>query len=305
MFHNAAIGTEILPTLALGCTCVLTTGSFEPELILSAIEKWGVTITNLVPTMLGKLVNDPCISKYRCPTLKKIWYGSSAISDAILQASLKAFNADFYQFFGQAESGMLLVLKPEDHAERSQFTGREIMRADVRVVDEDGLDVAPGGVGEIISRHKPLGMDQYWGNKELTADTIVDGWIHTGDLARVEGGGYYTVVDRLKDMIISGAENIYSKEIENVLADHPAIAEAAVFAIPDDLWGEAICTAVVLKDGCAVSEQDIIDFCASRLSSYKKPKKVEFRHELPKNSAGKVTKNPLKEPYWAGRAKRV
>jgi len=138
-----------------------------------------------------------------------------------------------------------------------------------------------------------------------TEETIRDGWIHTGDLARVEGQGYYTVVDRLKDMIISGAENIYCKEIEDAIREHPCVEEAAVFGIPDEMWGEVVCAAVVPKEGCSVTEDEIVEFCASRLSRYKKPKRVDVRDALPKNAAGKVVKKLLREPYWAGKTKRV
>jgi fatty-acyl-CoA synthase len=141
--------------------------------------------------------------------------------------------------------------------------------------------------------------------EEANASTIRDGWIHTGDVARVEGGGYFTIVDRIKDMIISGAENIYPKEIEDVLSRHEGVFEAAVFGIPDEVYGEAVCAVVVAKQGYQLQEQGIIEFCASRMSGYKKPKRVVFVKELPKNATGKVTKNVLREPYWAGRGKRV
>jgi acyl-CoA synthetase (AMP-forming)/AMP-acid ligase II len=200
---------------------------------------------------------------------------------------------------------MLLVLKPGDHAERSRFTGREMCGAEVRVVDENGQDTAVGGVGEIIGKHRPLGMECYYRMEKETEETIRDGWIHTGDLARVEGQGYYTVVDRLKDMIISGAENIYCKEIEDAIREHPCVEEAAVFGIPDEMWGEVVCAAVVPKEGCSVTEDEIVEFCASRLSRYKKPKRVDVRDALPKNAAGKVVKKLLREPYWAGKTKRV
>ena len=184
-------------------------------------------------------------------SMRKIWYGSSAISDVLLDACMRIFKSDFYQFYGQTESGMLLVLKPGDHAERSRFTGREMVGAEVRVVDENGQDAPVGGVGEILGRHRPLGMECYYGAEKETEETIREGWIHTGDLARVEGQGYFTVVDRLKDMIISGAENIYCKEVEEVIREHPGVEEAAVFGIPDEMWGEAVCAAVAPKEGCS------------------------------------------------------
>jgi acyl-CoA synthetase (AMP-forming)/AMP-acid ligase II len=306
MFHNGGLSGSLMTALLRGCTCVIQGGSFDPDTFFSTIERFEVSVLNVVPTMLGKLVNHPRIADYNLSSLKKIFYGSSPISESILEAVLRLFKADFYQFYGQTESGMLLVLKPADHfTERSRFTGRALCRADVRVVDEDGRDQQVGGVGEIISRQKPLGMDGYYGMEEATKDTIRKGWIHTGDVARVERNGYFTIVDRLKDMIISGAENIYCKEIENVICEHPAVSEVAVFGIPDDIWGEAVCALVVPKQGHTLTEDEIINFCGTRLSGYKKPKRVEFRDGFPKNAAGKLVKKLLKEPYWTGKEKRI
>lgn len=305
MFHNGGISAQILPALLFGCTCVALGGSFDPDEVLSTVERHKVSVTMWVPTMLAKLVAHPGIDRYDLSSLRKIWYGSSAISDVVLDACLRVFKSDFYQFFGQTESGMLLVLKPGDHAQRSRCTGREMCGAEVRVVDENGQDTAVGGVGEILGKHRPMGMERYYGMEKETEETIRDGWIHTGDLARVEGQGYFTVVDRLKDMIISGAENIYCKEVEEVIHEHPGVEEAAVFGIPDEMWGEVVCAAVVPKEGCSISEDEIVELCASRLSSYKKPKRVEFRDALPKNPAGKVVKKLLREPYWIGKTKRV
>jgi long-chain acyl-CoA synthetase len=148
-------------------------------------------------------------------------------------------------------------------------------------------------------------MTGYFRMDEANKAALRDGWIYTGDVARNDGNGYFTIVDRLRDMIISGAENIYPKEIEDVICSHPGVLEAAVFGIPDDVYGESVCAVVVPKRGQILSESDIIDYCASRMSGYKKPKRVAFIGELPKNANGKVTKNILREPYWAGRVKRI
>lgn len=306
MFHNGGLSLSVMITLLHGCTCVILAGSFDPDVYFSTIERFGISIINVVPTMLAKLVSHPRIGDYNLASLKKISYGSSPISESVLGEALNIFKADFYQSYGQTETGMLLGLNPADHLTgKSRFTGRPLCRSDVRVVNGDGKDVAVGEVGEIISRQKPLGMDGYYGMEEANKETIRDGWIYTGDLARAEPDGYFTVVDRLKDMIISGAENIYCKEIENVISEHPGVEEVSVFGIPDDMWGESVCAAVVAKKGQALSENEIVDFCGSRLSGYKKPKRVELRDELPKNAAGKVVKKLLREPYWAGRDKRV
>ena len=306
MFHNGGLSLSAMITLIKGGTCVILAGSFEPDVYFSAIERYRISIINVVPTMLAKLVDHPMIDRYDLSSLRKISYGSSPISEAVLDAALNTFRAGFYQSYGQTETGMLLILKPSDHLTgKSRYTGKPLCRADVRVVDERGRDVAVGGVGEIISRQKPLGMDGYYGMEEANKETIRNGWIYTGDLARAEPGGYFTVVDRLKDMIISGAENIYCKEIENVICEHPGVEEVSVFGIPDEMWGESVCALVVAKNGHKLKENDIVDFCGSRLSGYKKPKRVELRDGLPKNAAGKVMKKLLREPYWAGKDKRV
>lgn len=305
LFHTGGMHALTQPTLLMGGTVVIMGKGFDPEKILDAVERYGITMTMWVPTMLAMLVNHPNVTKYRLSSLKKIWYGSSAISPTVLEASMGVFKTGFYQWYGQTETGMVSVLRPEDHMERSQFTGREMFNADLRIVDEEGNDTPVGEVGEIISAQKPLGMIGYHNTPEATQKTVRKGWIHTGDLARVEGDGYFTIVDRISDMIISGAENIYPKEIEDTISSHPGVLEVAVFGIPDEIYGESVCAAIVKKEGYPLTQDDIVNYCASRISSYKKPKRVEFMNELPKNASGKITKNVLRNPFWAGRKKRV
>lgn len=305
LFHMGGMHALLQPTLVRGGTAVVMPRGFEPDKTLDTVERHGVTMTMWVPTQLAMLVNYPGVTKHNLSTLGKIWYGSSPISPTILEACMNLFKARFYQWYGQTETGMVAVLRPEDHLERSQCTGREMFNAALRVVSHEGEDIPAGEVGEIISSQRPLGMIGYHNMEEANKRTIRDGWIHTGDLARVEGEGYFTIVDRLTDMIISGAENIYPKEIEDVISSHPGVREVAVFGIPDEIYGESVCAVVVKKEGYHLDEEDIINFCASRISSYKKPKRVEFTNELPKNPSGKVTKNVLREPYWAGRKKRI
>ena len=305
LFHNGGLNATTLPTLLLGGTVVIMAKGFDPDTVLEAVDRYGVTMTMWVPTMLAMLVNHPRAKDYDLSSLDKIWYGSSAISPTVLQASQKLFRAGFYQWYGQTETGMNSVLRPEDHARYAHCTGREIFNSEIRILDESGTEVPLGGVGEIVCAQKLLGMSGYWNLPEKTEAAIRDGWIHTGDLARVEGDGFFTIVDRIKDMIISGAENIYPKEIEDLLMTHGGIREAAVIGIPDDLYGESVCAVVVPKPGQDLTEEEIIVFCADKLARYKKPKKVVFMDDLPKNAAGKVTKNPLRESFWADRDKRV
>jgi acyl-CoA synthetase (AMP-forming)/AMP-acid ligase II len=305
LFHNGGLNGQLQPTLMMGNTAVIMRRGFDPDYVLDTVVRYRVSMVLWVPTQLAMLVHHPGKDKYDVTSMQKIWYGSSPITPTILSASQEFFNAGFYQWFGQTETGMLSVLKPEDHRERSHCTGREMFNAEMRIVDLHGSEVAPGEVGEIISAQKPLGMIGYHKKKKATSETIRDGWIHTGDLARSEGLGYFTIVGRSKDMIISGAENIYPKEIEDVICSHPRIRETAVIGIPDDIWGESVCAVCVPDVENKLNEADIIEYCTDRLSGYKKPKKVVFMDELPKNAAGKVTKHILREPFWKDVDRRV
>lgn len=305
LFHNGGLNALLQPSLMMGATVLIMAKGFDPDEILSAVDRHGVTLTLWVPTMLAMLINHPGASGLNLSTLNKIWYGSSPISPTVLKASQELFKAKFYQWYGQTETGMNSILKPEDHLERSQCTGREMFNAELRIVDENGADTAVGEIGEIISVQKPLGMIGYHNMAEETHKVLRNGWIYTGDLARVEGDGYFTVVDRLKDMIISGAENIYPKEIEDLVSSHPQVLEVAVIGIPDEIFGESVCAVVVRRPDSRLDESELIDFCSEHLARYKKPKKVVFMKELPKNAAGKVTKNILREPFWKDHQKQI
>lgn len=297
-FHVAGMHALLQPTFLRGGTVVLHTGSFDPEKVLYAVARNRVTMTMWVPTQLAMLLNHPSIGVYDISSLSKIWYGSSPITPPVLEGSLDRFKANFYQFYGQTETGMVSVLRPEDHySERSQFTGRPFFNADLRIVNESGFDVKEGEVGEIISRRLCLGMIGYYKMDEANRTTVRDGWIHTGDLARLESDAYFTIVDRSKDLIISGAENIYPKEIEEAISRCPGVREVAVFGIPDDVYGESVYAAVVVQPGSRLSEEQIVNYCAGKLSGYKKPKRVVFVNELPKNASDKMTKNVLRGPF--------
>jgi acyl-CoA synthetase (AMP-forming)/AMP-acid ligase II len=305
LFHGGGMHVLLQSTFLRGGTAVLMGKGFEPDKFLHTVEKYAATLTLLVPTQLAMMVSDRGARRYDVRSLEKIWYGSAPISPQVLEASISLFDAKFYQWYGQTETGMVVVLRPEDHKDRSQCTGREVFNADVRVVDEEGKATPAGEVGEIVTDQRMSGMIGYLNMPEVDKETIRDGWIYTGDMARVEVDGYLTIVDRKRDMIISGGENIYPKEIENLISGYPGVLEVAVIGIPDDVWGESVCAVIVKKEGYDFEENEISTFCASRLSGYKKPKSIKFVHELPKNAAGKVTKNVLREPYWVGREKQI
>ncbi|MBU0462009.1 MAG: long-chain-fatty-acid--CoA ligase [Proteobacteria bacterium] len=305
MFHNGGLNGQLQPALMMGNTTVIMKRGFDPDYVLDAVARYRVTMVLWVPTQLAMLAHHPNKDKYDVSSMQKIWYGSSPITPDILAATQDFFKADFYQWFGQTETGMLSVLKPEDHKDRAHYTGREMFNAEMRIVNKQGDEVAPGEVGEIISTQKPLGMLGYHNKIKATSETIRNGWIYTGDLARAEELGYFTIVGRSKDMIISGAENIYPKEIEDIISSHSLVREAVVIGIPDKIWGESVCAVLVPKENNQLSETDIIEYCSARLSGYKKPKKVVFMDELPKNAAGKVMKHILRGPFWKDQGRKV
>ncbi|MFT3820730.1 MAG: AMP-binding protein [Rubrivivax sp.] len=305
LFHNGGLNAQLMPCLALGGRAVLLGKGFAPDRVLGVVERERVTVTMWVPTMLALLVDASDADRYDVRSLRSIWYGSSPISPVLLAKVRKHFDAALYQFYGMTETGMTAVLPAGDHAEHAHCTGRELFHADLRIVDELGADVPVGHTGELLSRQHPLGMSGYLNNPEATAATIVNGWIRTGDVARNEGDGLFTIVDRLKDMLISGAENIYPSEIENCIARHPSVREVAVFGIPDDVYGEVVCAAVVAYDDAPVSGEAIVEWCAEHIASYKKPRRVLLLPELPKNATGKVTKHVLRAPFWQGHERTI
>lgn len=305
LFHSAGMHALVAPTLLMGGTSIIMDGAFDPEKDLHTIANHHASLTLWVPTQLAFLVNYKSQSTHDVTSMKRIWYGSSPISPSVLEATMKAFPSGLYQFYGQTEIGMATILSPEDHFERSQMTGREMFNSEFRVINPDETDTPIGGIGEILYAQTTHGMIGYHNMPEANAETIREGWIHTGDLARVEEKGYITIADRAKDMIISGAENIYPKEVEAAIMNHPGVQGVAVFGIPDDIWGESVCAAVVQAQGFTLTEQEIIDHCSSKIASYKKPKKVAFLDGLPMNSMGKVTKEVLRAPYWEGKQRRV
>ena len=286
---------------------------FDPIKIFETIEKERATATTLVPTMIINLINHPDIRKYDLSSLRKIMYGSAPISNEILKQAMEVFKSDFIQCYGATESNAFSgYLLPEDHlhdgsekqVKRLASCGREAIWAEQRVVDGEGHDVKGDQVGEIIIKGEGV-IKEYWKDPEKTRATIRDGWWHSGDMAKVDDEGYIYIVDRKIDMIISGAINIYPREIENVLYSHPAVKEAIVIGVPDEQWGEVVKAVVQLKDGMAATEEEIIEFCKKNLASYKKPKSVDFIEQFPIGTGGKILKRAVREAYWKGRDRNV
>ncbi|MFN7948681.1 MAG: long-chain-fatty-acid--CoA ligase [Blastocatellia bacterium] len=313
MFHLADFPAIINVTLLGGAHAMIR--KFDVKAVMELIERERVTSTMFVPTMLNFIINHPDFDRHDLGSLKRIGYGASPMPVELLRRAMQLFpGCEFNQGYGQTESSPLLTTLlfedhvtdgPEDRVRRLASCGRPVIGVEVEVVNEQGELVRPGEVGEVVARG-PNVMLGYWKRPEETESTLRGGWLHTGDMAMVDEEGYIFLVDRKKDMIISGGENVYSSEVENVIYTHPAIHEAAVIGVPDDKWGEAVRAIVTLRAGANLTERELIDYCAARLADYKVPKSVEIRaSELPKSGTGKILKKELREPYWAGQTRRV
>ena len=293
-----------------GCNLILN--RFDLDALLETIQREKVNYTMVVPAMINFLLAYPKVSQYRFDSLKGIFYGAAPIPPARVQQAIDVFGPILIQGYGMSETtSFVTVLTASDHIEalksnphRLGSCGRPVFDTEVRVVNEKGEEVRPGDLGEITA-HGPDIIRGYYKDPELTRKTIVDGWIRSGDMARVDEEGYIYIVDRKTDMIITGGFNVYPSEIEQVLYKHPAILEACVLGVPDDKWGEAIKAVVVLKKGQSATEEEIIGFCKTLLSSFKKPQSVDFWNEIPKNPNGKIARRTVKEKYWGNKDRMV
>ena len=294
-----------------GCNVILPNRSFDPAAVLQAIQEEKVTDMQIVPTQLSVLLSRRDLEKYELKSLSRIYYAASPMPLELLRRGLEVFGPIFAQGYGQTESGpQIATLPKEAHrvldkpAEEQQVLrscGQPSLGVHVRVVDRDNRDVGPGEVGEIIAQSGSI-MAGYWKKPKETAETIVEGWLHTGDLACYDEKGFIYIVDRKKDMIVSGGENVYSREVEEVLYKHPAVAEAAVVGVPDPIWVERVHAVIALKANTRAAEKEIIAFCKEHIASYKAPKSVEFVDSLPKNPQGKILKKEIRARYRANRA---
>jgi len=308
MFHAASFG-GVLTVPAVGGTSTYV-GLFEPGAVLDAIEREQVTTTVMVPTMVQMLLDHPAYRPDRLASLRFLSYGASPMPTALLQRLLKDLpHVDLYQGYGMTESsGLLTVLGPSEHREGGELlnsAGRPLVGTALSVHDPYGAEVPTGEVGEIWARAGNF-MREYWNRPDETRAAFAGGWYHTGDAGRIDERGYLYLVDRVKDMIVSGGENVYSAEVENALASHPAVAQVAVIGIPSDRWGEAVHAIVVLKPGATASERELQDWARERIAGFKLPKSIEFRAEpLPLSGALKVLKRDLRDPYWEGSDRKV
>ncbi len=289
---------------------------FNPQRVLECIEKEKVTITNLIPTMLNLMVNHPDVGKYDYSSLRVLLSGGAPIAPEVVRKIVETFKCDYIQTYGMTETSPYLTLSilkdhlkslPEEEQLRFKSkTGREFIAVELKVVKEKGEEVRRDEreVGEIIVKGDIV-TKGYWKLPEETEKSIKHGWLYTGDMAVMDEEGYVTIVDRKKDMIITGGENVYSTEVENVLYSHPAILECAVIGVPDEKWGEAVKGIVVLKPGENTSQEEIIRFCKDRIAHYKAPKSIDFMDSLPKTGSGKIHKKELRARYWEGYEKKI
>ena len=310
MFHIAG-DTMVRSILYMGgCNIILK--SFDPAATLQLIQGHKATHISIVPTHLVAMLALPDVKKYDVSSLKFIWYGGSPMPVEVLKRGLETFGNVFGQGYGQSESGPAIChLSKEDHAvlgtpeeKRLASVGQPDIGVQVKIVDDKGKDVDPGDLGEIIVRSKHI-MLEYWKKPKDTSNTIVDGWLHTGDIGRYDEKGYVFLVDRKKDMIITGGENVFPREIEEILYRNPKVHEAAVIGIPDPYWVEKVHAVISFKKGAKATAEELIDFCKKNLAGYKCPKSVEFVDALPKNAAGKIMKRELREKYWASQDRKI
>ena len=299
LYHAAALNNHFLIRLALAGASFLMK-HFDPRRFMEIIERERINVISGAPAMFHLLLNLPDVEKYDARSVTRCTLGSSTLPDETKRKLMKLFpNAGgIYDVYGATEvSPTLAVLKAADSFRKTACVGPAVPFLEVRIVDSQDREVPWGETGEIICRG-PNVMKGYYKDPQGTAEALKGGWLHTGDIGRMDEEGFIYIVDRKKDMIISGGENIYPREIEEVLYRHPTIREAAVVGIPDPLWGESVKAFVVLKAGLSMTEEEVIEYCKAHLASYKKPKKVQFVGSLPRNPSGKVLKNLLRE--WQG-----
>jgi long-chain acyl-CoA synthetase len=296
----------------------MTLERFDALSFCASIQTNGVTHTVLVPSMINTLCQFQEIGEFNLDSLDVLAYGGSPIAPALVREVRRALpKAKLLQVYGLSEAGFLTGLTDAEHTDdRLQSCGRPCPGIDLRVVDAAGKPVASGDLGNLVARGPGI-MTGYWhdieeelpGNEsplDETAEALRGGFLHTGDIGRQDKNGYFYIVDRAKEMIVSGGENVYSGEVEAAIYEIPEVKEAAVFGIPDEKWGELVAAAVVLRPGTNLSAEELKQYCKTRIASYKVPRHIEFMtEELPKSGSGKILKRVLREKYWAGESRRV
>ncbi|HET6663647.1 MAG TPA: AMP-binding protein, partial [Acidimicrobiales bacterium] len=290
-----------IPVLLLGGSLVVVP-YFEPGLVLETIERERITATMLVPTMLYMLMDHPDFATRDLSSLETVYYGAAAMSPTRLAEAIDKLGPIFFQYYGQAEAPMTVcVLRKDEHdvarPERLATCGRPVPWVHVALLDDAGNEVPRGEAGEICVRG-PLVMQGYWNKSEETAEALAGGWLHTGDIAREDDEGYYTIVDRKKDMIVSGGFNVFPREVEDVISAHPSVAAVAVIGVPDERWGEAVKAVVVPRPGAEIVADDLIALVKQAKGSVHAPKSVDVAEAIPLSPLGKPDKKALRAQYW-------
>ena len=282
---------------------------FDATKVLDFFEQFGITKLFMVPAAMQFVVRQPRAKEVDFSKLKYMLYGASPIPAALLKECIAVFGCGFVQMYGMTETtGTIVALPPEDHVEgleRMKSAGKALPGIELAIIDADGKPLPPREVGEIATR-SGSNMIGYWNLPEASAKTLgADGWLRTGDAGYMDEDGYLYIHDRIKDMIISGGENIYPAEVESAICDHPDVAEVAVVGVPDDQWGEAVKAVVVMKPGKQATSTDIMRFTRERIAGFKTPKSVDFIDALPRNASGKILRRSLRDPYWEGKDRQV
>lgn len=311
LYHAAAAVSSFI--CAYKGSTIYLQEDFNPGDVVRAIVQEKIIHATLVPAMIQAcLVYVPNIAQYDFSYLRYIAYGASPISESTLKTAMQVFNCDFIQVYGMTEATVAitaLLAEPhrmalQDKAYLLLSAGRPLPGTELRIVDLDDNDVPTGTTGEIIARGPQL-MKGYWNKPEATEEALRNGWLHTGDAGYIDEDGFLYVQDRVKDMIVSGGENVYPRAIEDVLYQHPAIADAAVIGVPDEKWGETIKALVVLRKDATATSEELMNYCRSKLGGFECPTSIDFIEALPRNPSGKVLKRQLREPYWIGYKRRV
>lgn len=296
LYHSAELNLMLLPGTFCGATHIVHDG-FEPAAVLDTLEDERITMMFGVPTMFQFLLRVPGVEERDVSAWRTGMFGAAPMPASAVEQLVAAFpGVDFMQLCGQTEAGPGGIFAAhEDVVARPDASGRTaLINLEVRVVDEQGAPVAPGEVGEMVLRGLSV-MKEYWNKPDKTAETIIDGWLHTGDLTLLDGDGYMTVVDRTKDMIITGGRNVYSVEVENAVAAHPSVLDCAVVARPHEDYGESIVAAVTLADGAELTLETLRDFCGERIAHYKLPHDLTVLGAIPRNASGKILKREVRQ----------
>jgi acyl-CoA synthetase (AMP-forming)/AMP-acid ligase II len=308
MFHMADFAGSMGATICCSSNVILQ--AFDPEKVLNIVGEEQVTHTLIVPAMIKMMLNHPAFASADVSTLECVIYGASPMPAATLETFMQHWpTVGLVQAYGQTELAPLAtLLSREDHrpgSEKLKSAGQPTPVSELRIVDEGGVDCEQGVSGEVVVRG-PHSMIGYWNKPEETAKALQGGWVFTGDAGYLDADGYLFIVDRVKDMVVTGGENVFTTEVENAVISHAAVQDVAVIGIPDEEWGEAVHAIVILQPDQSVSAQELLDHCRERIAGYKLPKGVTFREEpLPLSGAGKVLKIELRKPYWEGRERQV